>query len=54
MIIFSIGFYKFKKMNLTKLEIRYYPPGLNIIYEEKGKRNSSELNIYSLANNHSE
>lgn len=38
-------------MNLKKIEVRYYPPGLNIIYEEKGRTNSSELNTYSLANN---
>lgn len=38
-------------MNLKKIEIRYYPPGLNMIYEEKGRKNATELNTYSLANN---
>jgi len=38
-------------MSLKKIEIRYYPPGLNVIYEENGKKNSTELNIYRLSNN---
>lgn len=38
-------------MNLKKIEIRYYPPGLSIVYEESGKSSSIELNTYSLSNN---
>lgn len=38
-------------MNLKKIEIRYYPPGLNVIYEENRKLNNTELNTYTLTNN---
>jgi hypothetical protein len=38
-------------MSLKKIEIRYYPPGLNIEYQENGKKNVTELNTYSLHNN---
>ena len=37
-------------MNLNKIEIRYYPPGLNLIVEDNGKVQQHELNVYGLTN----
>lgn len=38
-------------MSLQKIEIRYYPPGLNLIAKENGQTNVTELNTYALTNN---
>ena len=38
-------------MSLKKIEIRYYPPGLNLDFEEDGKKATTELNTYALSNN---